>query len=80
MRLVNPVGIPELSWKKASELLSDNGGDIIRACYAVQCEWLQPLYDSISSEYKKLKQDEMEEIKLIISRKDEGFSREVYII
>ena len=76
MRLVNP-GIPELSWEKAAELLSANGGDVNKACYAVQCEWLQPLYQSISSEHYKPKQMEMQEIKLIISRKDIDFSKEV---
>ena len=48
-----------------------------KACYAMQREWLQPLYESISSEHKKLKIEEMQEIKLIISRKDTGFSKEV---
>lgn len=77
MRLINPACIPELSWTRASELLSVSGGDIIGACYAVQREWLQPVYKSISSEHKKLKVEEMAEIKSILSRNDAGFSNEV---
>ena len=69
--------IPELSWQSAVDVLSVNGMDVNKACYAVQCEWLQPLYESINSEHKKVKQEEMAEIKTIVSKKDDSFSKEV---
>ena len=77
MRQIRP-DIPELSWKSAVDVLTVNGMDVNKACYAVQCEWLQPLYESINSEHRKLKQEEMEEIKGIVSRKDDKFSKEVW--
>ena len=76
MRAICPT-IQDLAWKSAVDVLCVNGMDVDKACYAVQCDWLQPLYDSINSEHKKLKQDEMKEIKEIISKKDELFSKEV---
>lgn len=79
MRQIQP-SIPELSWETAVNVLMVNGMDVDRACYAVQCEWLQPLYDSINSEHKKLKAEEMAEIKTIVSKKDEGFTKEVSVI
>jgi hypothetical protein len=71
--------VPELSWAGAVNVLSVNGMDVNKASYALQCEWLQPLYESINSEHKKLKQDEMAEIKAIVSRKDDNFSTEVCV-
>ena len=76
MRTIQP-SIPELAWETAVKVLSVNDMDVDKACYAVQCDWLKPLYESINSEHKKLKQEEMEEIKTIVSRKDEAFSKEV---
>ena len=76
MKSVQP-SVPELTWESAVNVLSVNGMDVNRACYAVQCEWLQPVYESIHSEHKKVKQEEMAEIKTIISKKDESFSKEV---
>ena len=71
--------IPELSWATAVDVLSVNGMDVNKACYALQCDWLQPLYESINSEHKKLKQDEMAEIKALVSKKDDTFSKEVRV-
>ena len=76
MRTIQP-SIPELPWEMAVKVLSVNDMDVDKACYAVQCDWLKPLYESINSEHKKSKQDEMKEIKTILLMKDEGFSKEV---
>lgn len=79
MKRVCPT-IQDLAWKSAVEVLSVNEMDVDKACYAVQCEWLQPVYESINSEHKKLKKDEMKEIKMIVSKKDELFSKEVLYV
>ena len=79
MKSVQP-SVPELTWPNAVNVLSVNGMDVNKACYALQCEWLQPLYESINSEHKKVKQEEMEEIKTIVSKKDETFSKEVILV
>ena len=76
MKSIQPT-VPDLTWANAVNVLSVNGMDVNRACYALQCDWLQPLYESINSEHKKLKQEEMAEIKAIVSKKDETFSKEV---
>lgn len=76
MKSVQP-SVRELSWPDAVTALSVNGMDVNKASYALQCDWLQPLYESINSEHKKLKQDEMKDIKAIVSRKDPEFSKEV---
>ena len=78
MKSVQP-SVPDLEWKDAVNVLSVNGMDVNKASYALQCEWLQPLYESINSEHKKLKQEEMAEIKAIVSKKDATFSKEVCI-
>ena len=72
--------VPELTWPNAVDILSVNGMDVDKACYALQRDWLQPLYESINSEHKKLRQDEMVEIKTIVSNKDETLSNEVKFI
>ena len=74
------ANIKDLVWENAVDVLSVNEMDVDKACYAVQCEWLQPVYESINSEHKKVKQEEMEELKnLLLSHKDdkEIFSKEV---
>ena len=76
------ANIKNLEWENAVDVLSVNEMDVDKACYAVQCEWLQPVYESINSEHKKVKQEEMEELKnLLLSHKDdkEIFSKEVSI-
>ena len=78
MKSVQP-SVPELTWASAVDALCVNGMDVNKASYALQCEWLQPLYESINSEHKKLKQDEMAEIKAIVSKKDETFTKEVCV-
>ena len=59
--------MPELKWEDAVKALSANNMDVDAACYAIQCEWLQPLYESIFSDYKGVKQTDMEEIKKLIT-------------
>lgn len=76
MRSIQPT-VDELSREEAVKCLSVNDMDVNKACYAIQVDWLTPLYESINSEHKKLRQDEMKEIKAIVSKKDEVFSKEV---
>ena len=76
MKSVQP-SLPELTRASAVYALCVNGMDVNEASYALQCEWLQPLYESINSERKLVKQDEMAVIKTIISKKDRTFSIEV---
>ena len=76
MKSIQP-SVPELTWDSAVNTLCVYGMDVNKANYALQCEWLQPLYESINSEHKLLKQDEMAVIKTIVSEKDRTFSIEV---
>ena len=76
MREVEP-SLPELKWDAAVQALSRNGMDVDETCYVLQSEWLQPLYEFIYSEYKKVAKTDMEEIKSII-RNEQQYSLEVW--
>ena len=62
--------IPDLTWSIAVTALSANNMDVTTACCAIQCELLQPLYGYIFSEWSKVKQKDMEEIKELVKRTD----------
>ena len=65
VRRVEP-SLPELEWDSAVLALSRNGMDVKETFYALQAEWLQPLYDYVYSEYTAVTKTDMEEIKVII--------------
>lgn len=65
IREVEP-SLPELQWDNAVLALSRNGMDVKETFYALQTEWLQPLYEYVYSEYTGVTKTDMEEIKVII--------------
>lgn len=78
MRGVEP-SLPELTWSAAMTALSRNGMDVDSACYAIQTDWLQPLYEYIFSDYTAVAKTDMEEIKKII-KDEKQYALEVRII
>ena len=70
--------IPELEWNDAVIALSRNGMDVDKTCYAIQTEWLYPVYEYIFSEYTKVTKTDMEEVKKIIGN-EEQYTLEVLI-
>lgn len=64
--------LPEckLTWEGAVRALTLNNMDVDTACWVIQCDTLQPLYESIFSEFQQVKQKDMEEIKELIKNKD----------
>jgi len=64
--------LPEckLTWEGAVRALTLNNMDVDTACWVIQCDTLQPLYESIFSEWQQVKQKDMEEIKELIKNKD----------
>lgn len=75
MKKVEP-SLPNLDWDSAVMALSRNGMDVDATCYAIQSDWLQPLYEYIYSEYTAVAKTDMEEIKKII-KNDQQYSLEV---
>lgn len=68
--------LPVLEWDQAVLALSRNSMDVEETCYAIQTEWLQPLYEYIFSEYTAVTKTDMEEIKKII-KNEQLYSLEV---
>ena len=79
MREVEP-NLPELQWDAAVTALSRNGMDVDSTCYAIQTEWLQPLYEYIFSEYKAVAKTDMEEIKTIIKNQQQYSLEVVHVV
>ncbi len=77
MRGMEP-NLPELEWDSAVLALSQNGMDVADTPYAVQTEWLQPLYEYVYSEYTGVTKTDMEEIKKIIMNEAQ-YSLEVWM-
>lgn len=75
VRKVEP-SLPELEWDSAVLALSRNRMDIEETFYAIQTEWLQPLYEYVYSEYTGVAKTDMEEIKKII-KDEQQYSLEV---
>lgn len=75
VRTVEP-SLPELEWDSAVLALSRNGMDVEETFYAIQTEWLQPLYEYVYSEYTGVAKTDMEEIKKII-KNEQQYSLEV---
>ena len=69
----------ELDWDTAAEALSRNGMDVSATFYVLQTDWLEPLYEFIFSEFTDAKQKDMENIKNMVTSKDdhEKYSPEV---
>lgn len=78
MREMDP-SLQELQWDGAVKALTSNAMDVAAACYAIQSEWLQPLYEFIFSEYKKVAKTDMEEVKKIILDKKDLYSLDVRV-
>ena len=70
MRNIEP-SIPVLGWDSAVMALSRNGMDVSSTFYAIQTEWLQPLYEYVYGEYTAVTKTDMEEIKKIIKSEDQ---------
>ena len=64
-----------LTWEGAVRALTLNEMDVNAACWVIQCETLQPLYESIFTESIQVKQKDMEETKKLIKNKE--FDQEV---
>ena len=58
-----------LTWEEAVQALARNEMNVDSACWAIQCDTLQPLYEYIFSEWNVVKQKDMEEIKGLIKKK-----------
>ena len=63
--------LPELDWDTAAEALSRNGMDVSATFYVIQTDWLEPLYDFIFSEFGDVKMTDMENIKKMITNKND---------
>lgn len=59
-----------LNWEGAVKVLSAHNMDVAVACYAIQCEGLQELYDYIFSGWSKVTKTDMEDIKSLMKRED----------
>ena len=65
----------QLTWEGAVQALARNEMNVDSACWAIQCDTLQPLYEYIFSEWNIVKQKDMEEMKGLI--KKEAINKDV---